>query len=250
MAYRDHPAVELRDGDTVVFSATPIPGNERAVNETIDRLYHVGCDVVTAARRADPRLRPRLRGGAQADAQPHAPALRDAGPRRLQAAAAARQLAEAVGVPAENIFRSRTACRWRSTRKGARFGEPRRPPAWSSSTASTSATSPTSPCATAACSSADGIFIIVATVSEQDGSRVVAARGAGPRRAVHRRATPLRRRAARGGRGLARPRRRAADDRDRRARVDAPRRPRRASSTTASSGARWCCRSSSRSERA
>ena len=31
-----------------VFAATPIPGNERAVNETIDRLYHIGCTVVTA----------------------------------------------------------------------------------------------------------------------------------------------------------------------------------------------------------
>ena len=48
MAYRDHPQVELKSGDTVVFSATPIPGNERAVNETIDRLYHIGCEVVTA----------------------------------------------------------------------------------------------------------------------------------------------------------------------------------------------------------
>src|SRR5262249_56828492 len=47
MAYHDHRQVELRQGDTVVFSATPIPGNERAVNETIDRLYHIGCDVVT-----------------------------------------------------------------------------------------------------------------------------------------------------------------------------------------------------------
>ena len=47
MAHRDHPAVELRKGDTVVFSATPIPGNERAVNETIDRLYHIGCHVIT-----------------------------------------------------------------------------------------------------------------------------------------------------------------------------------------------------------
>ncbi len=47
MAYRDHPQVELHDGDTVVFTATPIPGNERAVNETIDRLYHIGCDVIT-----------------------------------------------------------------------------------------------------------------------------------------------------------------------------------------------------------
>jgi ribonuclease J len=47
MAHRDHPQVELHEGDTVVFSATPIPGNERAVNETIDRLYHIGCDVIT-----------------------------------------------------------------------------------------------------------------------------------------------------------------------------------------------------------
>src|SRR2546427_2269590 len=47
MAYRDHRQVELRSGDTVVFSATPIAGNERAVNDTIDRLYHSGCDVVT-----------------------------------------------------------------------------------------------------------------------------------------------------------------------------------------------------------
>src|SRR5207237_998248 len=47
MAHKDHPQVELHDGDTVVFSATPIPGNERAVNETIDRLFHIGCDVIT-----------------------------------------------------------------------------------------------------------------------------------------------------------------------------------------------------------
>lgn len=47
MAHRDHPQVELHKGDTVLFSATPIPGNERAVNETIDRLYHIGCDVIT-----------------------------------------------------------------------------------------------------------------------------------------------------------------------------------------------------------
>ena len=43
------------------------------------------------ARRADPRLRPRVPGGDQADAQPHAAALRDARARRLQAPAAARQ---------------------------------------------------------------------------------------------------------------------------------------------------------------
>jgi ribonuclease J len=48
MAHNDHPAVELHEGDTVVFSATPIPGNERAINETIDRLFRIGCTVVTA----------------------------------------------------------------------------------------------------------------------------------------------------------------------------------------------------------
>src|ERR1700752_670283 len=37
MAYNDHRMIQLRAGDTIVFSATPIPGNERAVNETIDR---------------------------------------------------------------------------------------------------------------------------------------------------------------------------------------------------------------------
>ncbi len=49
MAHGDHPKVELHEGDTVIFSATPIPGNERAVNETIDRIYRLGADVITAA---------------------------------------------------------------------------------------------------------------------------------------------------------------------------------------------------------
>ena len=47
MAYNDHRQITLHSGDTVVFSATPIPGNERAVNETVDRLYHIGCNVIT-----------------------------------------------------------------------------------------------------------------------------------------------------------------------------------------------------------
>src|SRR5919109_3419714 len=49
MAHNDHRDVELHSGDTVVFSATPIPGNERAVNETIDRIFRIGASVVTAS---------------------------------------------------------------------------------------------------------------------------------------------------------------------------------------------------------
>jgi ribonuclease J len=30
-----------------MFSASPVPGNERAVNETIDRLFHIGATVIT-----------------------------------------------------------------------------------------------------------------------------------------------------------------------------------------------------------
>ena len=49
MAFNDHRDVELHSGDTVIFSASPIPGNERSVNETVDRIYEIGARVVTAA---------------------------------------------------------------------------------------------------------------------------------------------------------------------------------------------------------
>ncbi len=49
MAHGDHRDIELHSGDTVVFSATPVPGNERSVNETVDRIFQIGAKVVTAA---------------------------------------------------------------------------------------------------------------------------------------------------------------------------------------------------------
>ena len=48
MSHGEHPQVKLHYGDTIIFSATPIPGNERAVNETVDRLYQIGATVITA----------------------------------------------------------------------------------------------------------------------------------------------------------------------------------------------------------
>jgi ribonuclease J len=48
MAHNDHRDVQLHSKDTVIFSATPIPGNERAVNETVDHIYRLGATVVTA----------------------------------------------------------------------------------------------------------------------------------------------------------------------------------------------------------
>ncbi|MBV8282846.1 MAG: ribonuclease J, partial [Candidatus Eremiobacteraeota bacterium] len=51
MAARDHPRVKLVSGDTVILSATPIPGNERSVGRTINNLFKLGVDVIYGRRR-------------------------------------------------------------------------------------------------------------------------------------------------------------------------------------------------------
>lgn len=45
MANRDHRWVEIKPGDTVIVSASPIPGNEEVVGRTIDNLFKVGANV-------------------------------------------------------------------------------------------------------------------------------------------------------------------------------------------------------------
>ena len=46
MANRDHPNVNIQPGDTIVMSATPIPGNEAIVNRTVDNLFKQGARVL------------------------------------------------------------------------------------------------------------------------------------------------------------------------------------------------------------
>jgi ribonuclease J len=45
MANRDHRYVEIQPGDTVIVSASPIPGNEEYVARTIDNLFKAGANV-------------------------------------------------------------------------------------------------------------------------------------------------------------------------------------------------------------
>jgi ribonuclease J len=45
MANRDHRQVHITRGDTVIISATPIPGNEALVNRTVDNLFKQGAQV-------------------------------------------------------------------------------------------------------------------------------------------------------------------------------------------------------------
>lgn len=46
MAMSDHRKVSIVPGDTVIISATPIPGNEKMVSKTIDNLMRLGANVV------------------------------------------------------------------------------------------------------------------------------------------------------------------------------------------------------------
>jgi ribonuclease J len=45
MSNRDHRNITIEPGDTVIVSASPIPGNEEAVAKTIDNLYKEGAMV-------------------------------------------------------------------------------------------------------------------------------------------------------------------------------------------------------------
>ncbi|MBN1220337.1 MAG: ribonuclease J [Anaerolineae bacterium] len=46
MANQEHHQVSLRRGDTVILSATAIPGNEELVHRTINNLFRLGADVI------------------------------------------------------------------------------------------------------------------------------------------------------------------------------------------------------------
>ncbi len=46
MAYNDHKKVKLKQDDTVIISARPVPGNEISVHQVINRLFRAGANVI------------------------------------------------------------------------------------------------------------------------------------------------------------------------------------------------------------
>jgi ribonuclease J len=171
MANNDHRDVQLHKGDTVVFSASPVPGNERAVNETIDRIYEIGATVITAqdapihasghGYREELKLMLNL-------TKPRyvMPVHGDYKRIRLHA-----DLAESVGVERKRIFQGRNGLPLEVDAKGARFGEDLHV-----GTMYVDGVNIGDPDDAALRDrrdiSADGIFIVVVTVSSDDGAIV------------------------------------------------------------------------------
>jgi ribonuclease J len=171
MANNDHRDVQLHSGDTVVFSATPVPGNERAVNETIDRIYEIGATVITAK---DAPIHASGHGWQEEIklmlnlTKPRfvMPVHGDYKRLRLHA-----ELAEAVGIEGERIFQGRNGLPLEVDGDGASFGEDIH-----AGVIYVDGVNIGEPDDAALrdrrAISADGIFIVVATISNDDGSIV------------------------------------------------------------------------------
>ncbi|HET8814041.1 MAG TPA: ribonuclease J [Solirubrobacterales bacterium] len=171
MANNDHRDVRLHSGDTVVFSATPVPGNERAVNETIDRIYEIGASVITAK---DAPIHASGHGWQEelklmlnlTKPRYVLPVHGDYKRLRLHA-----ELAEAVGIERERVFQGRNGLPLEIDADGASFGEDIH-----AGVIYVDGVNIGEPDDAALRDrreiSADGIFIVVATVSSDDGAIV------------------------------------------------------------------------------
>ena len=171
MAHNDHNAVELRAGDTVVFSATPIPGNERAINDTIDRLFTLGCTVVTAR---DHPIHASGHGYAEEIklmlnlTRPKYVFPMHGDHKRLMLHG---ELAQAVGIDEDAIFRGENGLPLEIDAKGARFGKRERAGMMFVDGLEIGDVNDAA-LRDRKMLSGDGIFVVVATVSEQTGESV------------------------------------------------------------------------------
>ncbi len=123
IANGEHRTIQLDEGDTVIISATPVPGNEKAVTRVINSLAKIGADVWDKHR-----AMVHVSGHASAEelkivlsiVQPKAfmPVHGEAMHLRAHA-----RLAEATGVTPENIFICDNGESLELTNEGVRRGE-------------------------------------------------------------------------------------------------------------------------------
>lgn len=104
IANGEHKTIDIEEGDTVIISATPVPGNEKAVTRIVNTLAKIGVDVYDKSR-----AQVHVSGHAGAEelklvlsiVKPKAFLPVHGEMNHLRAHA---KLAEATGVPEENIF--------------------------------------------------------------------------------------------------------------------------------------------------
>jgi ribonuclease J len=173
MAHGEHPNVKLHSGDTIIFSATPIPGNERAVNETVDRLYQIGATVITTQDAA-------VHASGHGWSEEIKLMLNLTRPKYVMPIHGDHKrlylhglLAEAVGMHTEDIFRGRNGLPLVIDDSGARFGEQEQTGVVFVDGVEVGDIEDVALRDRRALS-ADGIFIVVATVSGQDGRPLAA----------------------------------------------------------------------------
>ena len=104
MALGEHRQVNIRPGDSVIISATPIPGNEELVNRTINNLFYAGAEVFHHERM-------QVHVSGHASREEHKLMLNLVRPRffvpihgEYRHLVHHARMAEQVGIPAENIF--------------------------------------------------------------------------------------------------------------------------------------------------
>ncbi len=104
MALGEHRQVNIRPGDSVIVSATPIPGNEELVNRTINNLFRAGAEVYHHQRM-------QVHVSGHASREEHKLMLNLVRPRffvpihgEFRHLIHHARMAEQVGVPPENIF--------------------------------------------------------------------------------------------------------------------------------------------------
>ncbi len=123
IANGEHKTIDVEEGDTVIISATPVPGNEKAVTRVINSLAKIGADVFDKSR-----ARVHVSGHAGAEelklvlsiVKPHAflPVHGEATHLRAHA-----KLAAATGVPQDNIFILENGDSLLMTSEGIKQGE-------------------------------------------------------------------------------------------------------------------------------
>ena len=124
IANGEHRTILIEEGDTVIISASPVPGNEKAVTRVVNQLAKIGCDVYD-------KKRAMVHVSGHAGAEELKLVLSIVQPKNFMPVhgevmhlRAHAKLAEATGVAANNIFLCENGDTLELSELGARFGEP------------------------------------------------------------------------------------------------------------------------------